>query len=160
MKKLSVSLSIIILCLFFVDLSITVHSAAHAKKPVLLRSVVPSPPGDWPLTYFNEELAKRFNKRANGEYVMEIHAGGALAKLPEYFDAVRIGAIEMACAPWPLYSFLDPRFGAIQTPFLFKTSTGSSAACKFLLPLYDEILQDKFNAKGLNLYNPGGMQLY
>jgi TRAP-type C4-dicarboxylate transport system substrate-binding protein len=73
---------------------------------------------------------------------------------------VRIGAVEMACAPWALFSFLDPRLGIIETPFLFQTTQGASAACKFLLPLYDEILQEKFNAKGLNLYNPGGMHVY
>ncbi|MBN2061357.1 MAG: TRAP transporter substrate-binding protein DctP [Deltaproteobacteria bacterium] len=159
MKQISAA-TVIILCLLFAGLSVTVTENAYAKNPVLLRSVVPSPPGDYPLTYFNDEMAKRFNKRANGEYVMEIHAGGALAKLPEYFDAVRIGAVEMACAPWALYSFLDPRLGIIETPFLFETTQGASASAKFLLPLYDEILQEKFNAKGLNLYNPGGIHLY
>ena len=130
-----------------------------AAKAKILRLVVPSPPGDWPLTYLNEELAKRFNARTGGTYIIEVHAGGALAKLPEYFDALRVGAVEMTCAPWGMFSFLDPRLGAIEIPFLFHTSPAASAACKELTVVYDELLQQKFNAKGLSLYNPGGMQM-
>jgi TRAP-type C4-dicarboxylate transport system substrate-binding protein len=130
------------------------------KKPVILRLVVPSPAGDWPLTFSNMELARRFNERAKGEYKIEVHAGGALAKLPEYFDAVRVGAVEMACAPWGMFSSLDPRLGIIETPFLFSNSPATSAAGPRLLPLYDQILQEKFNAKGLALFNPGGVNLF
>jgi len=160
MKKTSILFVVLVMAVLLSGVFILGPQTASAKKPVLLRDVVPSPPGDYPLTFMNDELAKRFNKRAKGEYVMEVHAGGALAKLPEYFDAVRIGAVEMACAPWGMYSFLDPRLGIIETPFLFTTSTGASAACKHLLPLYDQILQEKFNAKGLNLYNPGGIHIF
>ena len=35
------------------------------KKTVVLRLVVPSPAGDWPLTWICEDYAKRFNKRAD-----------------------------------------------------------------------------------------------
>ncbi len=135
-------------------------TAIAQKKPVTLRLVVPAPAGDWPMTFKDLELAKRFNERAKGEYVMEVHAGGALAKLPEYFDAVRIGAIEMADAPWAMYSNLDPRLGLIETPFLFDNMDASTSAIKQLEPLYDQILQEKFNAKGFGLLNSGGMQLF
>ena len=52
------------------------------------------------MTFKDLESAKKFNERAKGEYVIEVHAGGALVKLPEYFDAVRIGAVEIADAPY------------------------------------------------------------
>ena len=66
----------------------------------------------------------------------------------------------MACAPWGMFTNLDPRLGVIEIPFLFNTSPAASAACKPLLPLYDQILQEKFNAKGLGLYNSGGVNLF
>jgi C4-dicarboxylate-binding protein DctP len=143
-----------------VALGIPGGNAFAQKKPVVLRLVVPSPAGDRPLTTMNEDLAKRFNERTRGEYKMEVHAGGALAKLPEYFDAIRVGAIEMACAPWPVYSFLDPRFGVMEIPFLFNNNDAANYGVAASLPLYDKILQEKFNAKGLGFFNTGGLELW
>jgi TRAP-type C4-dicarboxylate transport system substrate-binding protein len=122
------------------------------KKPVVLRLVVPTPPNDYPLGVSLEEMAKRFNQKARGEYKMEIHAGGALAKMPEYFDAIRVGAVEMGSVGWTIFSFLDPRLGVIEAPFLFNNNDAANYAIKGLLPLYDQLLQEKFNAKGLGLF--------
>ncbi len=158
MKRGFVLLAVIVMMCVLVGFTTGV---AHAqKKPVVLRLVVPAPAGDWPLTVYNEDLAKKFNERAKGRYKIEVHAGGALAKLPEYFDAVRVGAVEMACSPWAMFTNLDPRLGIIETPFLFASSPAFSAACKAMLPLYDQILQEKFNAKALALYNSGGVNIY
>jgi TRAP-type C4-dicarboxylate transport system substrate-binding protein len=159
MKKISVFMTILMMA-FLVISAVGVDTAMAQKKPIVIRLVVPAPPNDWPLTYKDLELAKRFNERAKGEYVMEVHAGGALAKLPEYFDAVRIGAVEMADSPWAVYSFLDPRLGAIEIPFLFDNSNAQNSAIKLIEPLYDQIFQEKFNAKGFGLLNSGGMQLF
>ena len=145
MKKRFVLLSMLALS-FFLIATVMPGSAFAAKKAVVLRLVVPSPAGDWPLTFMNTELAKRFNERAKGEYKIEVYAGGALAKLPEYFDSVRVGAGEMACAPWGMFTNMDARLGIIETPFLFSSSPAASSACQFLLPLYDQILQKKFKA--------------
>ena len=159
MKKIPLLLSVVVMTFFFISVVYS-GTAMAQKKPVVLRLVVPAPEGDWPLTYKDKELAKRVNERVKGAYVMEVHAGGALAKLPEYFDAVRIGAVEMADSPWGMYSNLDPRLSIIETPFLFNTMDAATAAIKQLVPLYDQILQEKFNAKGLCLMNTGGIQLF
>jgi TRAP-type C4-dicarboxylate transport system substrate-binding protein len=158
MKRTSL-LSVLVITFFLISIIIS-GTAMAQKKPVVLRLVVPSPAGDYPMTYKDLELAKRFNERAKGEYVIEVHAGGALAKLPEYFDAVRIGAIEIADAPWAMYDNLDPRLGAVETPFLFNNMNAQNSALKELGPLYDQILQEKFNARGFGLLNSGGMQLF
>ena len=133
-----------------------------AQKTKILRLVVPSPPGEagWPLTYMNDEIAKRFNARANGAYKIEVHAGGTLAKLPEYFDAVRVGAVEMACAPWTMFNFLEPRLGALELTFLFNNNNAANEGVKAALPFYDTILQEKFNAKGLGAMNLGGLEIF
>jgi TRAP-type C4-dicarboxylate transport system substrate-binding protein len=159
MKKTYVLFSVLVVAFFLVSL-IGSGTAMAQKKPVVLRLVIPTPEGDWPLTFKDKEMAKRFNERAKGEYVMQVHAGGALAKVPEYFDAVRIGAIEMSDAPVPMYSFLDPRIGSIELPFLFVSMGAITSACKPLVPLYDQLLQEKFNAKILGFVNTGPTQLF
>ena len=159
MKKTYTVFSLLIAAFLLSNLLILENAIAQ-KKPTVLRLVVPSPAGDKPLTYMNEEMAKRFNARTNGEYKIEVHPGGALAKLPEYFDAVRIGAIEMACSPWPLFSFLDPKLGALELPFLFNNNDAANQGVAACLPIYDQILQEKFNAKGLGLFNTGGLELW
>jgi TRAP-type C4-dicarboxylate transport system substrate-binding protein len=158
MRKSWLLFSVLVLALFAVTL-VASGPAYAQKKPVVLRLVVPSPAGDWPLTFVNEDLAKRFNARAKGEYTIEVHAGGALAKLPEYFDAVRVGSVEMACAPWGMFTFMDPRLGLIEAPFLVNNNEAGAYAAVRILPLYDQILQEKFNAKGLGLMNLGGIEL-
>ena len=159
MKKTSVFIAVLVMAFFLVN-TVVLGTAMAQKKPVVLRLVVPAPEGDWPLTFKDKELAKRFNERTKGEYKIEVHAGGALAKLPEYFDAVRIGAVEMEDGPWGMFGFLDPRLSLIELPFLFDSMGAVTAACKPYVALYDPMLQEKFNAKGLGLVNTGGIQLY
>ena len=128
------------------------------KKPVIIRLVVPAAAGD-PLTEKDEELARRFNSRVNGEYKIQVFPGESLAKIPEYFDAVRVGAIEMADAAWGVYAGLDPRLSLIETPFLFNNIEAGTAAAKRLLPLHDIVLQERFNAKALGLMHLSGMEI-
>jgi TRAP-type C4-dicarboxylate transport system substrate-binding protein len=158
MKKTSMFIAVLVMTFFLISI-IGFGTAFAQKKPIVLRLVVPAPEGDFPLTYKDKELVKRFNERAKGEYVMEVHAGGALAKIPEYFDAVRIGAVEMADVDWSIYSFLDPRFSAIATPFLVDSLEGGIAMSKRLMPLHDEIFQGKFNAKALGMFSVDGIEL-
>ena len=114
MKRTCIAIFLAIL-LFAVGLAVS-NPAMAQKKPVILRLVEPAPANDWPLAYKDMEFAKRFNERAKGEYKMEVFAGGALAKLPEYFDAVRVGAVEMADGPWGMYGFADPRLSRSSRP--------------------------------------------
>ena len=160
MKKMTVSFSVFLFILALLCGIVLKASHAEAKKPVVLRLVIATPEGDWPQTFRDKEMAKRFNERAKGEYVIEVHAGGALAKLPEFFDAVRVGAVEMEFSNWGMFTFLDSRLGLLETPFLFTTNYATNAACPKLLPLYDKILQEKFNAKGLAMANTGGLGLW
>jgi TRAP-type C4-dicarboxylate transport system substrate-binding protein len=159
MKKAFILFSVLAMTFFLIN-AIGFSPAMAQKKPVVIRHVLPTPEGDFPQTFRDKEMAKRFNERAKGEYVIEVHAGGALAKLPEYFDAVRIGAVEMEFSNWGMFSFLDPRLGLLELPFLLNNNHASSASCKSLLPLYDQILQEKFNAKGLAMMSTGGLGLW
>lgn len=158
MKRILIGLFIFGLVFFFANL-MNSGTANAQKKPVVLRLVVPIPTTDYPLGWLADDFAKRFNARSGTDYKMEAHGGGALAKLPEYFDALRIGTVEMACAPWGFYSFMDPRLGLIETPFLINNQEAGAYATKAYLPLYDQILQEKFNQKGLSLMSLAGVEL-
>ncbi|MBN2061362.1 MAG: TRAP transporter substrate-binding protein DctP [Deltaproteobacteria bacterium] len=160
MAKKHVLISTLFVVFLFACGLILETQPVEAKKPVLIRCVLPQPEGDFPITHMVQEMAKRFNDRAKGEYVIEVYAGGALAKLPEYFDAVRIGVVEMAFSNWGTFSFLDPRMGLLETPFLFTNNMSTHAACKPMLPLYDKVLQEKFNAKGICITTSGGLGLF
>jgi TRAP-type C4-dicarboxylate transport system substrate-binding protein len=54
---------------------------------------------------------------------------------------------------------LDQRLGVIEAPFLFNNNEASSYATEGILPLYDQILQEKFNAKGLELVSLAASEL-
>lgn len=146
----------ILSCLLICNFIITSHAIAGKTK--IIRLVVPAAAGD-PLTYKDEQLAKRFNERVKGQYRIQVFPGESLARIPEYFDAVRVGAIEMADVAWGIYAGSDPRLSLIETPFLFNNIEAGMAAAKRLLPLHDRILQERFNAKALGLIHFSGIEL-
>ncbi len=143
-------------CLIFCNILFFTPDATGKTK--IIRLVVPAAVGD-PLTYKDEELAKRFNERVNAQYKIQVFPGEALARIPEYFDAVRVGAIEMADVAWGIYAGSDPRLSLIETPFLFNNIEAGQAAAKRLLPLHDQILQERFNSKALGLIHFSGIEL-
>jgi C4-dicarboxylate-binding protein DctP len=157
-EKKVISSVIPILFIFMISFLLLNMPQAEAKRPVIIRLVVPAAAGD-PLTEKDEELSRRFNSRVNGKYEIRVYPGESLAKIPEYFDAVRVGAIEMADVAWGVYAGLDPRLSLIETPFLFNNIEAGIAAAKRLLPLHDKILQERFNAKALGLINFSGIEL-
>jgi TRAP-type C4-dicarboxylate transport system substrate-binding protein len=128
----------------------------ETKEPITIRLIQPAPPGDQ-LVLKDEVLAERFNARAGGEYVIKVYPSETLAKVPEYFDAVRTGAAEMAAIGWPIFTFQDSRLGLIALPFLFDSVEGFAAIQDDLVELYDPIFQETFNAKALGAFVTGGM---
>lgn len=158
MKKRSLIIVGVFVVVFLLGTIIVGANSVEAKE-VLLRFAVPAPAGDFPLTAGAEDLAKQFNKRAKGSYRIEVFAGGALVKVPEYFDAIRIGAIEMAMIDWSIFSFLDPRLGLVGLPFLINNLEAGIAAADQFEVLHDAILREKFNAAGLGMFSVGGVDL-
>lgn len=154
--KQRITYALVFLTALAIALSSTLSDARAKEK--LLRLVCPAPEGDWPLTYKDKRFAERFNERAKGEYRIEVYPGGALAKLPEYMDAIRAGAVEIVDGPPGLFAFLDSRFGLLEMPFLFDSMQGATAACERIEQLYKPVFE-KFNANLLAFMNAGGIQL-
>ena len=65
MKKKLVLFSALLLVAFLFSLVVSGPAMAQ-KKPVVLRLVVTTPEDDWPQTFRDKEMAKRFNERAKG----------------------------------------------------------------------------------------------
>jgi TRAP-type C4-dicarboxylate transport system substrate-binding protein len=148
-----------VVLLFVIAVQVTGVHDASAKGPIILRLAQPAPAADFPLAYKDMELAKRFNARTT-EYKIEVHAGGALVKVPETIDAVRIGAVEMACIDWGIFSFIDPRLGAEGIAFLSDSEEANIAMAKPMVPLFDQVFQEKFNQKALGRYSSGLLGIY
>ena len=153
-KKPLTAISVVVTFIFL----LLVICPVYAKGPIVLRLVVPTPTGDM-LTVKDQELAANFNRRAQGEYEIRVYPGESIVRVPEYLDAVRVGAIEMADTAWGIYAGHDKRLGAMEMPFLFNNINASIAAVDDLLPLYDALLSEKFNQKALALFAVGGMEL-
>jgi TRAP-type C4-dicarboxylate transport system substrate-binding protein len=134
----------------------TTPQPAETKEPITLRLIQPAPPGDQ-LVIKDEALAERFNERAGGDYEIKVFPSETLAKVPEFFDAVRTGAAEIAAIGWPIFTFQDSRLGLIALPFLFDTVEGFATIQDDLVELYDPVFQETFNAKALGAFNTGGM---
>lgn len=157
MKRLFVLLSVPLIILLVI--SLVISCAPKPKEAVILRLVVPPPPGDW-LTDKDIAMAERFNERADGEYVIQVFPGESLVKIPEYLDAVRTGAVEMSDVAWGIYAGLDPRLGAYEIPFLFNNIRASGAAQEASVELVDPVYQEKFNQKVLASLTTGSMEMF
>jgi TRAP-type C4-dicarboxylate transport system substrate-binding protein len=103
-----------------------------------------------------QELAQRFNQRANGKYKIELSAGGALATMEEEMDMLKAGAIQMAEFPIEYLSGSDIRFSAVTLPFLVKDMNANVAFLKNInQSLFNNILATKFNAMPLVVWTTG-----
>jgi TRAP-type C4-dicarboxylate transport system substrate-binding protein len=153
MKRLSVLLSLMVVTLLVVSLAIS--CTPKPKETIVLRLVVPSPPGDM-LTVKDEELAARFNERAGGDYEIKVFAGGQLVEIPEYLDAVRTGAVEMMDVGWGIYGGADPKFNAHEAPFLFNNIRAHAAAQDDLVELFDPVFR-QFNQTALTSFTTDSM---
>lgn len=167
MKRTSIifSVSMITLLLISLTISCAAPEAAPAPAPapaptpketVILRLVIPTPAGD-KLTVQAEEMGQRFYERTNGQYQIKVYSGEQLAKIPEYLDAVRTGAVEMADVGWGIFAGMDPRLAEI--PMLYDNGRAIAAAQRPTVDLYNEVFEKKLNQKGLASAYTGALEI-
>ena len=145
MKKLFILFVVMIVAstLFSPALSYSADS-----KATILRLAGPWPPMD-PVTVQLQAFAEKFNERAGGGYIVEVHPGESLIKLGESIDALRMGAVEMAGWPIGMFASVDRRFAAAEVPFLVNSVEGDAAMQVAMMPLYNQFMEKKFNAKAI-----------
>jgi TRAP-type C4-dicarboxylate transport system substrate-binding protein len=154
MKRLSVLLSILVVVLLVI--SLVTSCTPKPEEAVLLRLGHTFPAGDEVCMHL-DKLAEQFNEAAGGQYQMKHYPGEALVKVTETIPAVGTGAIEMTVTPIAVFTGLDPRFGPV--PFSMNNIQANVAACKLILPLYSEILEEKFNQKAISCFTVDGLEL-
>lgn len=144
MKRLSIILAAFLVIGFLVSFS----SESGAEKAKVLRLAGPWPPLD-PVSIQLQAFADKFNARAGGKYVVEMHPGESLVKLGESVDALRTGAVEMAGWPIGMFASVDRRFAAAEVPFLANSVEADAAMQVELMPIYNQFMEKKFNSKAI-----------
>jgi len=118
-------------------------------EAVTIRLASGLPPVD-PVVAEAQKLAERFNKRADGKFIIEVYPGGTLCSMQETMEMVKTGAIQMGEFPIEYLSGSDIRFSAITLPFLVDSMEANVAFLKNINEsLFSDILATKFNAKPL-----------
>jgi TRAP-type C4-dicarboxylate transport system substrate-binding protein len=157
LKRALVLLTVVVVTLLSISCLVSC-AAPEAEEPVVLRLAGSHPPMD-PTAIGMNAMAERFNERAGGKYIIEVHHAEELIKVNESLDAVRRGVVEMCFWPVGLFGGVDIRFSSAEMPFLYNNVYAHSAAQEPLLPLYSEILEKNFNQKALGSNCAGGFQV-
>jgi TRAP-type C4-dicarboxylate transport system substrate-binding protein len=131
--------------------SSTQTSTPVSGQTIVLRLGLVAPPTD-----FNaiepQKMADRFNARAQGKYKIEVYPAESIVKMGEQMNAARTGAVEMVNLAPGMQSAVDPRFGAMDMPFVFKSWNAKIAALEPIGEIFDKALQEKFNQKLVGLW--------
>jgi len=144
MKRRSILLVAFMVALLLVSYS----SESVAQKATVLRLAGAWPPLD-PVGLLMKSFADKFNERAGGKYVVEVHYSESLIKLSESIDALRTGAVEMAGWPIGMVANVDRRFAAAEVPFLANSVEADAAMQVAMMPIYNQFMEKKFNSKAI-----------
>jgi TRAP-type transport system periplasmic protein len=159
-----------ITCLIGISLALLLASAASCSSSstktssssatpgtVTVRLAIPNPAGD-ELTINAEKFAAAVTRRTRGAYTVRVFPGETMVKMPEIYDAVRQGSIEMSVVGMGIFEGLHP--GLAEYPMSYNSIEANVAAAKPLVELFSKEIFEKFlNMKGLASYSTGAMEL-
>jgi TRAP-type C4-dicarboxylate transport system substrate-binding protein len=173
MKKISILISVLVITLILATMVVSCKTTteptqpsqpskpsepAKPKEAKLIRLAVPYPAGDEMCVHFDKWIAE-FNAAAAGEYEMKLFPSETLVKVPESFDAVRTGAVEMTSVASNIFAGIDPRLGAAGLPMLCNNVQANAALCIELAPLYSDLYAE-YNQKLVNTYQTDGLEVH
>ncbi|MBN2243869.1 MAG: TRAP transporter substrate-binding protein DctP [Acidobacteria bacterium] len=131
-------------------------SSGPAGKKTL-RLAIPNPPGD-ELTLNAEKFADAVKRRTAGAYEVRVFPGETMVKVPETYDAVRLGSVEMSLVGIGIFEGLHR--GLAEYPMSYDSIEANVAAAQPLLELLSrEIFEKHLNMKGLAAYTTGAQEL-
>jgi TRAP-type C4-dicarboxylate transport system substrate-binding protein len=150
-KKILILLSIVLIIALTGS-----FTACPSKGPVVLKmaSAALFEYGD-----VEQAFVDAFNERCGPDYTIEYYGAEQMLSFPELLDGVRTGAADMGAITPSANSADDPRLGANELPFLFNNIDAEIYAVSGLKPLYNEVLEEKFNQKLLCLHNYTAVEL-
>jgi TRAP-type C4-dicarboxylate transport system substrate-binding protein len=95
------------------------------------------------IKFYKEAL----EKATNGRIEVGVYPRSELGPIPRMIDGLQLGTIEAYIGPADFYVGVDPRFGVLSTPMLFKNNDHASAT----------VLDPELNEYLLNLGVPKGI---
>jgi len=95
------------------------------------------------IKFYKEAL----EKASNGRIEVGIYPRSELGPIPRMIDGLQLGTIEAYIGPADFYVGVDPRFGVLSTPMLFKNNDHASATV--LAPELNQSLLDLGKPKGI-----------
>ena len=124
-------------------------------EPVTLRLASSLPPVDIVVVKL-QEMADRISDRTDGNFIIEVYAGGTLCSMEETFEMLRTGAIDMAESPIEYQTGDDMRFGAVTLPFMVDSLDANVEFLRLLNEsLFNDIIAEKFNAMPVIVMSTG-----
>ncbi|MFP3975910.1 MAG: TRAP transporter substrate-binding protein [Dehalococcoidia bacterium] len=155
MRKLSILLVGVVVIALLSGLAISCVSeepgeTEKSPEPVVLKFASAAT-----AEYQNPEkgFAEAFNERCGPDYKIEYYGAGSMLSFGELLDGVRTGAADIGAITPSSASADDARLGATEMPFLFNNIDAAIYATKDLKPLFNGILEEKFNQKLMCLHN-------
>lgn len=134
-----------------------VSSSSKSPRVVTIRLAIPNPPGD-ELTRNAEKFADAVTQRTGGAYEVRVFPGETMVKVPETYDAVRQGSVEMSVVGIGIFEGLHR--GLAEYPMSYDSIEANVAAAQPLLELFSREIFEKFlNMKGLAAYTTGAQEL-
>jgi TRAP-type C4-dicarboxylate transport system substrate-binding protein len=125
-------------------------TAAPSGDVKVLRMAVPWPVGDPVTDNIQQNFIDKFNA-AQTQYRIELHPGGSLLAMPDSFEAVRTGGVEIAGWPTAVFGSVVPEFMLAELPFSVNTIEADAEYNVMMTPIYDKALTAKHNMK--TVYN-------
>jgi TRAP-type transport system periplasmic protein len=134
------------------------HCAAGAVALAFAFTPSPAPAAEFVMKFgtatFNESqhqyikfYKEAVEKASNGRIEVGIYPRSELGPIPRMIDGLQLGTIEAYIGPADFYVGVDPRFGVLSTPMLFKNNDHASATV--LDPALNEHLLGLGDSKGL-----------
>ena len=100
---------------------------------------VPWPVGDPVTDNIQKNFIDQFNA-AQTQYVIELHPAGSLLAMPDEFEAVRTGGVEIAGWPTAVFGSIVPEFMLAELPFSVNSIEADAEYNVMMTPIYDKAL--------------------
>lgn len=136
----------------------TETTAAPTGDAKVLRMAVPWPVGDPVTDNFQKNFIDKFNA-AQTQYKIELHPAGSLLAMPDQFEAVRTGGVEIAGWPTAVFGSIVPEFMLAELPFAVNSIEADAEFNVMMTPIYDEVLIAKHNMKTVVNFTCQGLDI-
>jgi TRAP-type C4-dicarboxylate transport system substrate-binding protein len=154
MKRLSIIFCVILVAALFGCMLVSCES--KPEEPVVLKFASAA---TGPYTEDEQAFADAFNARCGPDYTITYYPSGEMLAFPELLDGVRTGAADMGAVTPSANSADEPKLGANELPFLFNNIQAEIYAVPKIMPLYNDVLEEKFNQKLLCMHNYTAVEL-